>query len=156
MKEISKLAKNFRSKSSEEAQRISRDLESGLEQLESVTATALKSSEQNLLAALSESEKVMSAAIQRQRKAQLLAYRWPLILLTVLALALSGWSAWQVVEIRQQRQAIAQGKRTLASLPSNWRVERISGKSYLIKTSRKRPDVLTIESEKNTWYIQME
>ena len=154
MKEISTLAKNFRSKSSEEAQRISSDLESGLRQLESATATALKSSEQNLLAALRDNEKAMSEAIQRQRKAQLWAFRWPLVLLITLALALTAWSGWQGVKVREQGQLIAQGKRTLASLPSGWKVAQIEGKRYW-QTDGGKSQLLEHRTVKETWFVPL-
>lgn len=155
MDKISKLAKNFRKNASGEAQRISADLESGLKQLESATATALKSSEQSLLSALKDNEKVMSEAIQRQRKAQLWAYRWPVVLLITLALALTAWSAWQGVKLREQGQLIAQGKETLTSLPVGWEVVRIQGRSYL-QTSEGKPELRQHVTDKKTWFIALE
>ena len=154
MKEISTLAKNFREKSSGETRRISKDLERGLSELESATAMALRSSEQSLLAALKDNERAMSEAIQRQRKAQLWAYRWPVVLLIILCLALTAWSGWQGVKLREQGQLIAQGKRTLASLPAGWEVAQISGKSYLVKKGAK-PEALTNNVDKNTWFIEL-
>lgn len=154
MDKISTLAKNFRTNASGEAQRISSDLESGLKQLESATATALASSRQSLLTALKDNERAMSEAIQRQRKAQLWAYRWPVVLLMLLALALTAWSGWQGLKLREQGQMIAQGKEALASLPVGWRVTQIEGKSYLV-TEVAKPEVLTGRN-KNTWFISLE
>ena len=102
MNKISTLAKSFRKNASGEAQRINTDLQSGLKQLESDTAMALKSSRQSLLAALKDNEKAMSEAIGRSQKALLWAYRWPAVLLIILALALTAWSGWQGVKLREQ------------------------------------------------------
>ena len=154
MDKISTLAKNFRASASEEAQRINSDLARGLSELESDTATALESSRQSLLGALRDNEKAMSEAIRRQRKAQLWAYRWPVVLLITLCLALTAFSGWQGVKLREQGQLIAQGKRTLASLPVGWRVAQIEGKSYLV-TEVAKPEVLTGRN-KNTWFISLE
>lgn len=154
MDKISTLAKNFRASASEEAQRINSDLARGLSELESATATALKSSERSLLAALKDNEKAMSEAIQRQQKAILWASRWPLVLLIILALALTAWSGWQGVKVREQSQAIVQGKETLASLPNGWQVVRIEGKSYL-QTNEGQPRLRQHRADKNTWFIQL-
>ena len=154
MNKISQLAANFQKNASGEAQRISKDLERGLSELESATATALKSSERNLLAALRGSERAMSEAIQRQRKAQLWAYRWPVVLLITLALALTAYASWQGVKVREQAEVIAQGKRTLASLPSGWQVVRIEGKSFLVTVGEK-PKIQSNQTNKNTWFIEL-
>jgi hypothetical protein len=154
MDKISTLAKSFRKNASGEAQRISSDLESGLKRLESDTATALESSRQSLLAALKGNEKAMSEAIQRQRKAQLWAYRWPVVLLITLCLALTAFSGWQGVKLREQAQAIEQAKRTLASLPVGWRVAQIEGKSYL-QTDSGKPQLLEHRTDKKTWFIPL-
>ena len=154
MDKISTLAKNFREKSSGETQRISKDLERGLSELESATATALASSRQSLLAALEANEKAMSEAIGRSQKGQLLAYRWPVVLLIILASALTAWSGWQGVKLREQAEVIAQGKRTLASLPSGWQVVQIEGKSYL-QTDEGQPRLRQHRTDKKVWFIQL-
>ncbi len=154
MDKISTLAKSFRKNASGEAQRINSDLQNGLKQLESDTVTALESSRQTLLAALKGNERAMSEAIGRSQKALLWAFRWPLVLLITLAVALTAWSGWQGVKVREQGQLIAQGKRTLASLPSGWQVVQIEGKSYL-QTDSGKPQLLGHRTDKKIWFIPL-